>query len=62
MGYLLAAYAVVLGTLSGYAVRLARRRRALLAELTHAGHDPRHRGDLASPRKAEPGSPGEISG
>jgi hypothetical protein len=58
MGYLLAAYALVLGTLVVYAVRLARRRRALLTQLASPGHVSGHRGDGADSVEAEPGSPG----
>lgn len=39
MGYLIAAYALVLLSWIGYAWRLARRRRALLAELSVVVHD-----------------------
>ncbi len=33
MGYVIAAYVIILSTLAGYAVHLRRRRRALEAEL-----------------------------
>jgi hypothetical protein len=62
MGYLLAAYSLVLGTLAVYAVRLARRRRALLTQLASPGHVPGHGGDPANSGEAEPGSPGGVSG
>jgi CcmD family protein len=39
MSYLIAAYAVVLVTLAGYALRLRARRRSLLEELTSPPRD-----------------------
>jgi hypothetical protein len=62
MGYLLAAYIVVLGTLAVYAVLLARRRRALLTQLASHGHGSDQEGEQTSRLDPAPGSPPGISG